>query len=117
MNIDFSQFHPLDHPLARCHGYPGGWRKHLQYRWEFQWREALVTTWMHMTGRHNWIGFASRKVIDRGANEWDVTAIFPPSVNDPGWTYGVSCAGCDATPDPQTRRAVIARDFKIEEAP
>lgn len=110
MNIDFSQFHPLDHPLSRCHGYPGGWRTHLKYRWEFQWREDLVTRWLHLIGRHHWIAFAARKV--------DVDGWGPPTPADAeGWTYGVSCAGCEAKPDPSTRRAIIARDFQIEEAP
>jgi hypothetical protein len=112
VKIDFSQFHPLDHSLARCYGYPGGWRTHLQYRWEFQWREDLVTRWMHLTGRHNWLAYASRSVLGTLGEIGK-----PPDPTDPGWTYGVSCAGCEAKPDPMTRRAVIARDFQIEEAP
>ena len=118
MKLDFSQFHPLDHSLARCHGYPGGWRAHLRYRWEFQWREDLVTRWLHLTGRHHWIGFASRTVTPWEGTPFDKFIDWsPPQPGDPGWTYGVSCAGCDAVPDGATRRAIIARDFKIEEAP
>ena len=104
--MDFSQYHPLDHTLSECRGYPGGRYTHLRYMWEFQWREDLVTRWMHLTGRHHWIAFASRKVTRPGVETGELIWAPPEPGDAEGWQYGVSCAGCDATPDPQTRRAM-----------
>lgn len=39
--LDFSEFHPLDHNLRDCIGYPGGRWRHIKYRWEFQLREEV----------------------------------------------------------------------------
>ena len=39
--LDFSEYHPLDHSVFECKGYPGGKRRHLQYRWEFQVEPAI----------------------------------------------------------------------------
>jgi hypothetical protein len=52
--LDFSQFHPLDHSVFRCRDYPGGRRRHLAYRWEFQWREHLGGWFLCPFGRHHW---------------------------------------------------------------
>jgi hypothetical protein len=87
MNIDFSQFHPLDHTLAECVGYPGGRRRHLAYRWEFQWRDQLVVWFKHVLGLHTWFGMAR--------------------LNDGIPQYFVRCRGCSATPDMATVARVI----------
>lgn len=53
MRLDFSEYHPLDHTLWTCRGYPGGRRRHLAYRWDFQWRDrARQYTWC-LLGRHD----------------------------------------------------------------
>lgn len=52
--IDFSAFHPLDHSLLRCFGYPGGWRRHLGYRWEFIWGPQLGRIFLCSVGRHRY---------------------------------------------------------------
>jgi hypothetical protein len=52
--LDFSQFHPLDHSVRNCRGYPGGWRTHLKYRWEFQWEARLRRRLLCPLGRHQW---------------------------------------------------------------
>lgn len=55
MKLDFSQFHPLDHSIWRCNGFPGGRRRHLKYRWEFQW-ETRVRAWLLCPfGKHDWV--------------------------------------------------------------
>jgi hypothetical protein len=51
--LDFSQFHPLDHYLWQCTGYPGGHRRHLAYRWEFEWRHRLRSRTLCRLGRHS----------------------------------------------------------------
>jgi hypothetical protein len=51
--LDFSEFHPLDHSLIGCRGYPGGRRRHLAYRWDFQWSHALRAKTLCRVGRHN----------------------------------------------------------------
>lgn len=53
--LDFSQFHPLDHRLWQCSGYPGGKRTHLQYRWQFQWRDEIGRWLLCPLGRHAWV--------------------------------------------------------------
>lgn len=53
--LDFSQFHPLDHYLLECRGYPGGWRRHLGHRWDFQWKDKLRGWTLCRSGRHKWV--------------------------------------------------------------
>ena len=98
MTIDMSQFHPLDHSLAQCHGYPGGWRRHLAYRWQFQWKESLWVRTRHLTGRHTWFGMVR--------------------MGDDMPTYFVRCRGCNATADMATVARVIGnmrndKDFQL----
>jgi hypothetical protein len=50
--LDFSQYHPLDHSVWECKGYPGGRRRHLAYRWDFQWRDRLRGQTLCRAGRH-----------------------------------------------------------------
>lgn len=72
-NIDFSGFHPLDHSLFDCQGYPGGRKTHLKYRWEFQWSERLWReTWCRV-GRHDWV------VATRGPAHREFHATTAPS--------------------------------------
>lgn len=56
--IDFSEFHPLDHNLLQCRGYPGGWRTHLKFRWEFFVAPALERQTFCRIGRHRRYGDA-----------------------------------------------------------
>jgi len=53
VQLDFSEFHPLDHTLLECCGYPGGWRRHLEYRWDFQWRDRVRKHTSCRLGRHH----------------------------------------------------------------
>lgn len=90
MHLDFSEFHPLDHTIWECRNYPGGRRRHLQYRWDFQWSESIAVWWRHATARHLWRTLGYR---DRESGEWN---------------YIVRCAGCSARPDEDTQERLIA---------
>lgn len=98
MNLDFSEFHPLDHNLWECRDYPGGWRRHLQYRWDYQWSEALSIRWRHMTGRHLFAAYAYRPRLPGGAVD--------PNARE--WQYSAICRGCDVEPDNVTAERLIA---------
>lgn len=50
--LDFSEFHPIDHSLIACTGYPGGRRRHLKHRWQFQWRSAIRSRTTCLIGLH-----------------------------------------------------------------
>ena len=58
--LDFSQFHPLDHwPYTeRCRAHYGGGRHHLRIAWDFRRREQVVGYFARWTtcvvGRHRW---------------------------------------------------------------
>ncbi len=54
MQLDFSEFHPLDHGLLQCRGYPGGWRVHLEYSWDFIWKSRVRRRTVCKVGRHRW---------------------------------------------------------------
>jgi hypothetical protein len=54
-SLDFSEFHPLDHSAWACRGYPGGRRRHLRYRWDFQWRDQFRGKTLCLIGRHRWV--------------------------------------------------------------
>jgi hypothetical protein len=69
--LDFSEFHPLDHSLWECRDYPGGRRTHLEYRWQFQWKDKLHELTLCRVGRHKW-------------TEW----------YGPGKQSGVCCQSC-----------------------
>lgn len=51
--IDFSEFHPLDHSIFVCSGYPGGRKTHLKYWWEFKGEWALKAHTLCKIGRHH----------------------------------------------------------------
>jgi hypothetical protein len=102
VNLDFSQFHPLDHNVLECRGYPGGRRRHLQYRWDFFVRPWLRVHWLHATGRHDWIALGRPR---RSPPE------FPP--NRENSDFLVVCEGCDARPDPATAKQIIDSQWGV----
>lgn len=53
MKLDFSEFHPLDHPLWSCRGYPGGRKQHIKYKWEFMWRPRVRALTRCKVGLHS----------------------------------------------------------------
>jgi hypothetical protein len=56
MQLDFSQFHALDHfPGTRyCRTLPGGWRNHIVLDWNFR-RKADLMRWTSCkVGQHCW---------------------------------------------------------------
>jgi hypothetical protein len=97
VNLDFSQFHPIDHNVLECRGYPGGRRRHLRYRWIFHVQPWLRVRWLHATGRHAWVAVGRPRTN-------------PPKL--PPWKedmdFFVVCEGCDARPDPATAERIIA---------
>lgn len=99
MDLDFSEFHPLDHSLWECKGYPGGRRRHLRFRWDYQWSEELGIRWAHLRGTHDWAAYAYRSPALK------VTA--EPMGGRP-WQYRAVCRGCSAEPDAETTERVIA---------
>lgn len=52
--IDFSGFHPLDHSVWICRGYPGGRKTHLKYHWQFRWQQEVWRWTWCLIGRHHW---------------------------------------------------------------
>ncbi|HVT97836.1 MAG TPA: hypothetical protein VHE33_10030 [Acidobacteriaceae bacterium] len=80
-SLDFSEFHPLDHSVWACDGFPGGRKRHLQYRWDFQWRDRLRSWTLCKIGRH-------RPVESWGRSREDAEAGRP--MRSLGW----SCACC-----------------------
>lgn len=63
-HLDFSEFHPLDHTVWYCYrrGYPGGVRRHLSYRWEFQWKDKAAR-WKCLLGWHHSVTWWREDVI------------------------------------------------------
>jgi hypothetical protein len=53
--LDFSEFHPLDHtPGSRyCRELPGGTRNHLSLAWQFKWSMNLAAATRCRIGRHH----------------------------------------------------------------
>lgn len=53
-NLDFSEFHPLDHwpGSARCHEFFGGWRHHLRITWAFRRKPQLLAATRCRLGWH-----------------------------------------------------------------
>lgn len=80
-SLDFSEFHPLDHSVWRCTGFPGGRKRHLHYRWDFQWRDRLRSWTLCRLGRH-------RPVQWWGRTPAEADAGLP--MTSRGW----SCAAC-----------------------
>lgn len=81
MTLNFDEFHPLDHGLIDCLGYPGGRRRHLEFRWQFQWRDWLYAKTMCRLGQHEIVRMWRRPA---GADEMQVfracrTCLAPPN--------------------------------------
>jgi hypothetical protein len=55
--LDFSEFHPLDHWPAgqRCRSLPGGTRNHLDLAWTYRWSPRLRAATKCRIGRHHWV--------------------------------------------------------------
>lgn len=51
--LDFSDFHPLDHNLLECRGYPGGRRLHIHYFWTFKHANWLRRNTLCRIGVHD----------------------------------------------------------------
>lgn len=68
--LDFSEYHPLDHSLWRCEHYPGGHRRHLQYRWEFQWHSRIRRWTRCPLGLHRWVQAWRRDPRGSADAEW-----------------------------------------------
>lgn len=79
MKLDFSEFHPMDHPWWRCKGYPGGLRRHINYSWHFVWRGRLHKRFLCPLGRHEF-------------------AVWYRGNGKTMHMEGVSCRHCDAEP-------------------
>lgn len=69
MQLDFSQFHPLDHwpGSAYCRSLPGGTRNHLKMTWSYRRRPMLASWTLCRIGRHRIITARRR---DSVADEW-----------------------------------------------
>jgi hypothetical protein len=77
-SLDFSEYHPLDHSVWECRDYPGGRRRHLRYRWDFQGRDWVRSKTLCLIGKHHWVPWW------RGHS---------------GELIGVTCSGCDKERD------------------
>lgn len=66
MKFDFSEFHPLDHPIRECVGYPGGRLRHARLVWTFKWEmpERLWQAPLHALGMHFWRDYWSGPLVD-----------------------------------------------------
>lgn len=54
MDLDFSDFHPLDHSVFACRDYPGGWQRHLRDQWVYRWHPAIRVRTLCVFGFHRW---------------------------------------------------------------
>lgn len=97
--LDFSEFHPLDHSLLNCIGYPGGRKRHLRYRWDYQWQEKiesiLYAPWC-LLGHHRWWawyrGPGHPQVISGEKEDKSLWAAKPDVRNRPSM---IRCSYCD----------------------
>lgn len=98
-HIDFSEFHPLDHSLIKCRGYPGGRRRHLEFSWDFIWKDRVRGQTVCRVGFHDF-------------QVWHKAS--------PGPTFGqpvvhdeierVVCGGCGREADPVQRAEALVED-------
>lgn len=71
MEIDFSEFHPLDHwPGTRyCRSLPGGTKRHLNYAWHERRKDQILKPWyriFHCTfGDHKFLIWYHRNKEDK----------------------------------------------------
>ena len=63
MELDFSQFHPLDHwPGTRdCRSLYGGTRNHLKMTWDYRRKPELMAYTFCLVGWHRWRGVWRRR--------------------------------------------------------
>ncbi len=55
--LDFSEFHPLDHSVFSCYGYPGGVERHLALMWKYQLKDAVGRNTLCRIGIHDYVDF------------------------------------------------------------
>ncbi len=55
VEFDFSDFHPLDHGILHCSGYPGGQRRHASLQWNYWLRPRLRSATFCRLGRHQFV--------------------------------------------------------------
>lgn len=65
-DLDFSVYHPLDHHLFDCVGYPGGRIRHLVLCWEYQLRPELRRLTLCKLGLHSWVEVLTSEPIFEG---------------------------------------------------
>lgn len=68
MELDFSEFHPLDHPWysRECAGMPGGRKNHLSLARAYLWEPYLRRKTLCRVGRHGWVEWVKPKTGERG---------------------------------------------------
>lgn len=76
--LDFSEYHDLFHSLWECRGYPGGRRRHINYLWDFKYRDRLRELTLCKIGRHIYV-------------DWFLT-VGPGELGGP--PVGRSCLAC-----------------------
>lgn len=79
--LDLDDFHPLDHDLTECVGYPGGRRRHLAYWWDFIGRPGLHARTLCRLGIHK---SATIKGVDQTT----------PRDQPPVWLVWDGCLHC-----------------------
>ena len=89
MDLDFSEFHPLDHPLWACRGYHGGVREHVSLYWQFILRDKVRVRLAHLFLTHSWQGYVRFDSVTRVPR------------------YEVACRGCDARPSDLVAARII----------
>lgn len=93
--LDFSQYHPLDHwPFsARCRDHYGGGRHHLRIAWRFRRRDEVVGVFARVStcviGRHKW-------QVWRRSNRPLGEVLGSRVIGKPG-DYMAACAYCHTT--------------------
>lgn len=101
-HLDFSEFHPLDHNLWECRGYPGGRRRHLRFRWEFQWKDDVLAHTACRVGVHRFIVWHRASPGPR---------LGEPVVHDD--VHSVVCRGCGRRASPAERSAALVDEREM----
>ena len=62
MELDFSEFHPLDHSLfsRECASLPGGRKNHIELAWYYKWRGRVREQIHCRLGGHEWVEWKSK---------------------------------------------------------
>lgn len=111
VKLDMSQFHPLDHNLWQCRGYPGGRRRHVEIAWDYVWRPEIKVHWRHLTGRHLWRAMAVRDPKTAGGFGPPPLREGPEAIIAAGWSFRVVCEGCGKEPDWVTADRIIVEQW------